>query len=121
MNDFDARVAEAIRYFWLTRTKQSKNQGSKTGQRDAGHRTAVTGGKHLDGFVELCRDLLVESGLPEAGVYWNKRMELPGFFRAEKNWDLLAVVDGHLLAVIVYWFSVTLSFGESLVVSNKAD
>jgi len=113
MNDLDARVAEAIRYFWITRTKQSENQGSKTGQRDAGHRSAVTGGKHLDGFVELCRDLLVEAGLPEAGVYWNKRMELPGFFRAEKNWDLLAVVDGHLLAVIEFKAQVGPSFGNN--------
>jgi len=113
MIDLDARLADAIRHFWLTRDKQSQNQGSKTGQRDAGFRTAVTGGKHLDGFVELCRDILIDAGLPQADVYWNKGMELPGYFRAEKNWDLLAVVDGHLIAVIEFKAQVGPSFGNN--------
>lgn len=113
MNDLDAKVGEAIRHFWLTRTKQAQNQGNKTGQRDAGLRTAVTGGKHLDGFVELCRDLLVDAGLPQANIFWNNRMELPGYFRAEKNWDLLAVVDGQLLAVIEFKAQVGPSFGNN--------
>jgi len=65
MNDIDARVSEAIKHFWATR----KSQGAKTGQRDAGLRTAVTGGKHLGGFVELCRDLLLDAGLSNAHVY----------------------------------------------------
>lgn len=113
MNDLDARVGEAIQHFWLTRTKQSKSQGKKTGQRDAGHRTAVTGGKYLDGFVELCRDLLIDAGLPQADIFWKSRMELPGYFRAEKNWDLLAVVDGKLLAVIEFKAQVGPSFGNN--------
>ena len=113
MDDLEKRVGKAIRHFWMTRRKQAKNQGEKSGQRDAGLRTAVTGGKHLDGFVELCRDILIDAGLPEANVFWKKRLELPGFFRAEKSWDLLAVVEDHLLAVIEFKAQVGPSFGNN--------
>lgn len=78
MSDLELRVGEAIQLFWLTREKQSRNQGGKTGQKDAGLRKAVTGGKHLDGFTNICRDLFLESGVPEAHVYWQKKKELPG-------------------------------------------
>ena len=113
MDDLRARVKKAIRHFWSTRKRQAAKQGSGTRQRDAGLRTAVTGGKHLDGFVTLCRDLLVEAGLHEADVYWNKRLELPGYFRPEKKWDLLAVADGHLLAIIEFKAQVGPSFGNN--------
>lgn len=113
MDNLEKRVGKAIRHFWLTRDKQGKSQGQKTGQRDAGFRSAVTGGKHLDGFIHLCRDLLIESDLPEASVFWASKLELPGYFRAEKNWDLLAVVDGELLAVVEFKAQVGPSFGNN--------
>lgn len=113
MENLEQHVSEAVKAFWITRKRQSKKQGSKTGQKDAGFRTAVTGGKHLDGFVELCRDLLVDSGLPHANVHWSSKCELPGYFRAEKRWDLLAVVDGQLLAIIEFKGQVGPSFGNN--------
>ena len=113
MIDLDEGVRKAVRHFWLTRDKQSKKQGSETGQRDAGLRTAVTGGKHLDGFVTLCRDLLIEAGIPQAEIHWQRSLELPGFYRAEKNWDLVAVVKGQLLAVIEFKAQVGPSFGNN--------
>jgi len=112
MDDLQARLGKAIKHFWKTRARQATSQG-KTGQKDAGLRTAVTGGKHLDGFIMLCRDLLVEAGLPEASVYGRKGLELPGYFRAEKSWDLLAVVDGQLLAIIEFKAQVGPSFGNN--------
>ena len=108
----DRRVNEAIKLFWLTRDQQSASQG-KNGQKDAGLRAAVTGGKHLDGFTRICRDLLAESGVPEAHVYWRERKELPGYYRAEKNWDLVVVADGVLLAVIEFKAQVGPSFGNN--------
>ena len=112
MADLNARLAKAVQHFWITRDRQSVAQGPG-GLKDAGLRTAVTGGKHLDGFIALCRDLLVKSGLPDATVHWRNRLELPGFFRAEKCWDLLAVVDGELLAVIEFKAQVGPSFGNN--------
>ena len=113
MIDLDEGVRQAVRHFWLTRDMQSKKQGAKSGMRDAGLRTAVTGGKHLDGFVNLCRELLIEAGIPSAEVHWERKLELPGFYRAEKNWDLVAVVNGQLLAVIEFKAQVGPSFGNN--------
>ncbi|OHB82648.1 MAG: restriction endonuclease [Planctomycetes bacterium RBG_16_64_12] len=112
MDDLQRRLGKAVQHFWRTRDRQAASQG-KTGQKDAGLRTAVTGGKHLDGFIMLCRDLLMEAGLPEANLYWSNSLELPGYFRAEKSWDLLAVVDGHLLAILEFKAQVGPSFGNN--------
>jgi len=113
MDDLDARVRKAVRHFWRVRRQQSERQGQASGRRDAGMRTAVTGGKHLDGFVQLCREILTEAGLHDAEIFWKSQLELPGYFRPEKNWDLLAVVDGQLVAVIEFKAQVGPSFGNN--------
>jgi hypothetical protein len=113
MPSLERRVGEAIKLFWLTRDKQSMAQGAKTGTKDAGLRAAVTGGKHLDGFRDICRDLFVENGVPEAHVYWKNKRELPGYYRAEKSWDLVVVADGRLLALIEFKAQVGPSFGNN--------
>jgi hypothetical protein len=79
-DEVDRSVCEAIKLFWTVREKQRKRQGTKTGQKDAGLRAAVTGGKHLDGFSDICRKLFVSAGVLDAHVYWGARRELPGFF-----------------------------------------
>jgi Restriction endonuclease XhoI len=56
--DFDKELRRAIKHFWSTRKSQARKQGSKSGSRDAGSRTAVTGGRQMDGFVNLVRDHL---------------------------------------------------------------
>ncbi|HEX4142136.1 MAG TPA: PaeR7I family type II restriction endonuclease [Pirellulales bacterium] len=109
----EKQVSEAIKLFWLTRESQSQAQGAKTGQKDTGLRAAVTGGKHLDGFTAICRDLFLRGGVPEAHVYWKKNRVLPGYFRAEKNWDLIVVAEGRLLAVIEFKAHVGPSFGNN--------
>ncbi len=119
MGDLDSRVGEAIKLFWKTRNRQSKRQGSKTGKKDAGLRAAVTGGKHLDGFSDICRSLFTEAGVPEAHVYWQRKRDLPGYYRAEKNWDLIVVADGRLLAVIEFKAQVGPSFGNNF--NNRSE
>ena len=113
MKDLDKRVGKAIKLFWLTREKQSVAQGTKTGQKDAGLRAAVTGGKHLDGFTQICRDLFIKGGVSEADVYWNRKRELPGYYRAEKSWDLVVAANGQLLALIEFKAQVGPSFGNN--------
>ncbi len=113
MENLDQSLKAAIKLFWTTRKRQAARQGTRGGRRDAGHRTAVTGGKHLDGFCTLTRDLLVGAGLPEANVFWSRGREIPGFFRPEKSWDLLAVVNGQLLAVVEFKAQVGPSFGNN--------
>ncbi len=54
----------------------------------------------MDGFVELITEALYDAGVSENHVYRNKKLILPGWYRAEKKWDLLVVADGNLLAGI---------------------
>lgn len=113
MSDLQSMVAVAVRHFWKTRRKQEKRQGKASGKRDQGSRSAVTGGAQMDGFVKLVSKLLVESGIPDATIFRKKNVELPGFFRPTKEWDLLVVVDGHLFASIEFKSQVGPSFGNN--------
>ena len=105
-------LRNAIKHFWTTRDAQAMKQGSKTGSRDAGARTAVTGGRQMDGFVSLVRDYLCENGLPKTQVYCKRQIELPGWYRPEKQWDLLVVENGQFLAGIEFKSQVG-SFGNN--------
>jgi Restriction endonuclease XhoI len=78
-------LRRAIKQFWFTREKQAKNQGAGTGAKDAGARTAITGGRQMDGFVHLVRGALAASGLPKAHVYCERGIEIPGWYRPEKQ------------------------------------
>ena len=108
----DARLRAAVKQFWTTRETQSQAQGAVSGAKDAGARSAVTGGAQMNGFINLVRDLLCERGLPRAQVYCEKCVEIPGWYRPEKKWDLLIVSDGQLLAGIEFKSQVG-SFGNN--------
>ncbi len=112
MRDLDAGVREAVRHFWKTRKQQSVS--SKGGaDRDRGARTAVTGGKQMDGFTRLVRELLTAAKVPASCIAVEKRVELPGWFRAEKKWDLIVVHEQQLLAAVEFKSQVGPSFGNN--------
>lgn len=113
MKNLDQRLSKAIQHFWKTRLRQASKQGSLTGQKDAGARSAVTGGAQLDGIIDLVCDLLVESGLPDASVVRQKKVVLPGFFRPTKEWDVLVKIDGKLLAAIEFKSQCGPSYGNN--------
>jgi len=69
----------------------------------------------MDGFVSLVRELLLEASLPESTVFCKRKLELPGYFRPEKKWDLLVVADGQLLATIEFKSHVGPSFGNNFI------
>ena len=98
-SDFPDSVAKAVSAFWKTRRLQARRQRS-LGRSDQGARSAVTGGRQMDGFTALLTDLIVNAGLPRSSLFYNAKLELPGYFRAEKKWDLLVVKGGELIAVL---------------------
>jgi len=110
--DYSDRVAKAVSYFWKTRTEQHEKQGVTKGKKDAGNRSEVTGGKHLNGFVKLLKEILSEAGLPDTTIHATKTT-LPGYFRPAKRWDLVVVVDGVLLASIEFKAHIGPSFGNN--------
>jgi hypothetical protein len=111
-SELELKLREAVACFWSSRETQAQKQGAKSGIRDAGARAAVTGGSQMDGFVALVRDLLEESGVDKPVIYCERFVELPGWFRPEKKWDLLVVVDGRLIAAIEFKSQVG-SFGNN--------
>lgn len=106
-------VRRAVRHFWRTRDRQARRQGVRSGQKDRGSRSAVTAGAHLDGFVELIRKLLLDAGLRDTHIHRRTRVELPGYYRAEKKWDLVMVAEGRLLAAMECKAQVGPSFGNN--------
>ena len=76
-------------------------------------RSAVTGGAQMDGFIDLFTDLITQSGISAHYVFRKKAVELPGFFRPSKEWDLLVVRDGTLIAAIEAKSQVGPSFGNN--------
>ena len=110
--NLQTEVGKAVARFWRTRSKQGASQGGATGRRDYGSRAEVTGGAQMDGFVELVGQLIAEAGIPDAAIFREKALDLPGFFRPTKEWDLLVVVDGQLLACCEFKSQVG-SFGNN--------
>lgn len=110
--DLDKRTREAVAHYWATRSAQQTKQAG-SGRADHGLRSAVTGGAQMDGFIELFADLIIDSGLSAESLHRKKRLELPGFFRPTKEWDLLVIRDGTLIAAIKAKSQVGPSFGNN--------
>ena len=115
-NDFlqglEAQTKKAVAHYWEARTTQREKQ-EHSGKADQGLRSAVTGGAQMDGFIGLFSDLITSAGIPERFVFRRKAVELPGFFRPTKQWDLLVVRGNTLVACIEAKSQVGPSFGNN--------
>ncbi len=67
----------------------------------------------MDGFIALLVELLAETGIRKPAIFVDTATELPGFFRAEKKWDLIVVADDELIACIEAKSQVGPSFGNN--------
>lgn len=78
-------INDAVRNFWSVR---SGGQG-------------VLGGKTLDGFVEVIKEVILNSGITDVQIHTGKNTsQLPGYFRPHKSWDVVAISRGRLVAAI---------------------
>ena len=112
IDNLDKHLSRAISYYWRTRQTQSKKQ-TTTGHSDHGARAAVTGGAQMDGFTKLIMDLIVEAGADKSTIFFNQHLELPGFFRPTKEWDLLVVKNNQLIVALETKSQVGPSFGNN--------
>lgn len=108
LDKYEDRIANAVAHFWKIRNKQ----GVAGKSNDQGHRGAVTGGKQLDGIVELMSYIAKDNGIPESWVH-SRNSTLPGFFRPTKNWDLLIISDQQELIAVLECKSQITSFGNN--------
>jgi hypothetical protein len=117
MNTFDfdnlsASVSAAVAYYWQARMHQRDRQKA-SGRADQGARSAVTGGAQMDGFVNLLAEAITRAGMSERYIFRKAALDLPGYFRPTKEWDLLVVKDGLLVAAIEAKSQVGPSFGNN--------
>ncbi len=117
--DLMVAVARAVRHFWETRERQATLQGRRSGKADRGGRRAATGGAQLDGFADLIQRLVENASSGKAKVYRRTHAALPGYYRAEKTWDLVVMHNQRLLAAIELKAQVGPSFGNNY--NNRAE
>lgn len=101
MDGLDQLTRDAVALYWSTLDQQGEKQRGG-GAADYGSRAKVTGGKQMDGFSRVVRALLESNGLQGSHILHNSKLELPGYFRPTKNWDMLVIHDGTLLAALEF-------------------
>jgi hypothetical protein len=112
LNALEERTRRAVARYWRTRSAQSRKQ-AEGAKADHGLRSAVTGGAQMDGFIDLFTEIIANTGIAERHVFRRKAVELPGFFRPTKEWDLIVVRDRSLIAAIEAKSQVGPSFGNN--------
>ncbi len=110
--DIEVRYREAVQYIWTGRLRQREKQ-VEAGKIDAGHRGEVTGGGHMGAFELLVKELVVEFGINENDIFTKQKLELPGYYRSTKKWDLL-VVSRRQLVMAIEFKSIGGSYGNNL-------
>jgi hypothetical protein len=99
LSDLPIRFQNAVSFYWNTRNTQKTNQATRGGT-DQGSRSAVTGGAQMDGFLEVITHYLKAIGIPDSDIHYDSKLELPGFFRPNKKWDLLVIRRGQLVGAL---------------------
>lgn len=112
VTDLNKQVSAAVSHYWKTRNAQVRKQ-KKAGQPDQGLRGAATGGAQMDGFIELVTGLIIRAGVSRECIHFDSALELPGYFRPTKKWDLLVVRKGQLLLALEVKSHAGPSFGNN--------
>jgi len=99
--DLEARFQDAVQYVFTGRLRQKEKQ-VEAGRADAGNRGAVTGGGHMGALELLVTDILIECGIEKSEISTKSRLELPGYYRPEKMWDLVVVSKKQLVLAIEF-------------------
>jgi type II restriction enzyme len=111
--DYEQKAREAVQIFWGNREAARQKQ-IESGNADQGERAGVTGGRNMDGFMELVLELVRANGLVHAQIHQKRSvLTLPGYFRPTKLWDLLVIHKGELIAAIELKSQVGPSFGNN--------
>lgn len=119
LDNYEAQAREAVKLFWGNREAALARQ-IEAGTQDAGSRGAVTAGKNMDGFLAIARSLVEANGLAEANICVQQRvLTLPGFFRPTKQWDMLVMHRGELVAALEFKSQVGPSFGNNF--NNRSE
>ena len=70
-------------------------------------------------MIALARAIVTDAGCDDSHVHVRTALELPGYYRAEKKWDVLVLVDSQLVAAVEFKAQVGPSFGNNA--NNRAE
>ena len=116
--DIEKRLRDAVQKYWNARAKNKEKQ-IEGGKIDAGTRGEVTGGAQMGAMEILVADILCDAGLDKPDVRTRTALELPGYYRAEKKWDLIVVSDSQLVTAMEFKSQVGPSFGDNF--NNRSE
>lgn len=114
----EKRLRAAVQSYWDARRKNKEKQ-VQSGKIDAGTRGEVTGGTQMGALEVLVSDILCEAGLKKVDVRTRTALELPGYFRATKKWDLIVVSEGALVLAMEFKSQAGKSIGNN--VNNRSE
>lgn len=77
------RLRSAVRAYWQGRSGQGEAQGNN-GSKDRGTRSEVTGGQHLNQFLDLIVRTVRAADFSDQEIKLGSGLELPGYFRPKK-------------------------------------
>jgi Restriction endonuclease XhoI len=83
---------EAVAAYWGAKQLQNEQSVIKNAV-GAGTAGAVRGGKHFDVIAALLAKFFLEAGYPPESIRVSKSqgLELPGYYRPQKQWDLVVI------------------------------
>lgn len=110
--DIEKRLGTAVQSYWNARSANKEKQ-TRSGKIDAGTRGEVTGGTQMGALETLVADILCEAGLKQLDVRTRTALELPGYFRATKKWDLIVVSAGQLVLAMEFKSQAGKSIGNN--------
>jgi hypothetical protein len=116
--DLDTRLQGAVQSFWAARATNLEKQ-KQHGKLDAGTRGAVTAGTQMGALELLVTDILCEAGLKRFDVKTRTALELPGYYRAEKKWDLIVISEEKLVLAMEFKSQAGRSIGNN--VNNRSE
>lgn len=67
----------------------------------------------MDGFIRILTGWIREAGADDSCIFYSTHLELPGYFRPTKEWDLLVVKDEQLVVGLELKSQVGPSFGNN--------
>lgn len=116
--DINARLQDAVQSYWDARATNKQKQ-VEAGRIDTGTRSEVTGGTQMGALEVLVADILCEAGLKRLDVRTRTSLELPGYFRATKKWDLIVISEGRLVLAMEFKSQAGKSIGNN--VNNRSE
>jgi hypothetical protein len=90
---------DAIAAYWGAKELQGEHSAIRDAV-GAGTAGTVRGGKHFDAIATLLAKFFIGAGYPPESIRVTKSqgLELPGYYRPQKQWDVVVVHEGVLVA-----------------------